>query len=85
MTTSPLSLAFAETVRRLRTQRGLSQEPLAELTGLDRTYVSGIERGRRNVTLSTVERLVPALAPTQTELLQELCRTLHAQTLPAEP
>ena len=42
---------FGEQIRLLRTESGLSQEKLAELCGMDRTYISGIERGIRNVSL----------------------------------
>jgi transcriptional regulator with XRE-family HTH domain len=59
-TRDPLS-GFARRLRQLRTERGLSQEKLAERAGLDRTYVSGCERGRRNATLRTLARLAAAL------------------------
>jgi transcriptional regulator with XRE-family HTH domain len=55
--------AFGRTVRRLRQSQGLSQERLAEMTGLDRTYISGVERRHRNVSLDTAERFVPVRAP----------------------
>ena len=57
----PLLSTFARRVRQRRIELGLSQEKLAELSGLDRTYISGIERGVRNPTLSTAERLAQAL------------------------
>ena len=56
-----LSKRFGARVRELRHDQGLSQEALAERAGLDRTYVSGVERGVRNPTLSTIERLALAL------------------------
>lgn len=52
---------FGSRVRLLRKQAGLSQEGLAEAAGLHRTYVSGIERGQRNVGLDNVVRLARAL------------------------
>jgi transcriptional regulator with XRE-family HTH domain len=52
---------FGREIRRLRLARNLSQEALAFEAGLDRTYVSGIERGLRNPTLSTMHRLAVAL------------------------
>jgi transcriptional regulator with XRE-family HTH domain len=55
--------AFGRTVRRLRQSQGLSQERLAEMTGLDRTYISGVERRHRNVSLDTAVRFVPVRAP----------------------
>lgn len=52
---------FGHRLRRLRTERGLSQEQLAHLAELDRTYVSSCEAGRRNVSLKTIVRLASAL------------------------
>jgi transcriptional regulator with XRE-family HTH domain len=49
-------------LRKLRLQKGISQENLAELAGLHRTYVSGVERGERNISLVNIERLARALA-----------------------
>jgi transcriptional regulator with XRE-family HTH domain len=54
-------LAVGLAVRRARYQRGCSQEELAELADLDRTYISGLERGLRNPALSTLRRLADAL------------------------
>ncbi|HEY3317203.1 MAG TPA: helix-turn-helix transcriptional regulator [Coriobacteriia bacterium] len=52
---------FGRRVQELRRQRGLSQEKLGELAELDRTFVSSIENGRRNVTLGTIGKLARAL------------------------
>ena len=52
---------FGGRVREHRVRRGLSQEHLADLAGLDRTYVSGVERGRRNLSLRNICRLAAAL------------------------
>lgn len=54
-------VAFGRAVRQLRLERGLSQERLAELAGLHRTYVADVERGTRNVGLRNVDRLASAL------------------------
>lgn len=48
-------------VRALRERAGFSQEELADRAGLDRTYVSGIERGRRNPSVKSLQRVVAAL------------------------
>lgn len=53
--------AFGARVRELRTGHGWSQEDFAHRANLDRTYVSGIERGQRNPTLDIVYRLAQTL------------------------
>ena len=57
-------------VRRLRERAGLAQEAFAHEAGLDRTYVSGIERGVRNVTVATLLRIADALGTTPGALLR---------------
>ncbi len=51
-------------VQHLRHDQGLSQEELADRAGLHRTYVSGVERGVRNPTLTVIDRLARALGVT---------------------
>jgi transcriptional regulator with XRE-family HTH domain len=63
-------LAFGERLRELRAARELSQEALAFEAGLDRTYVSSVERGKRNVSLITIHRLAAALDVGPDELLR---------------
>jgi transcriptional regulator with XRE-family HTH domain len=60
---------LARRLRFLRAERGLSQEALAELADLHRTYVGSIERRERNVSLDNVERLATALKVDIVELL----------------
>ena len=57
------------TSERRRLARGLSQEGFADLLGVHRTYMGGLERGERNVTLRTVERLAQRLGVPADELL----------------
>lgn len=52
---------FGRRLREIRHQRNLSQEELAELAGIDRTYVGGVERGERNLSVLNVKRLADAL------------------------
>lgn len=52
---------FGEVLRLLRSQRGLTQQSLAERCDLDETYISLLERGRRQPTLSTIVALAKAL------------------------
>lgn len=68
---SDLRSSFGAAIRATRTRKGWSQERLADETGLDRTYVSSLERGRRNPTLTTQERLAHALGTTLHELIKE--------------
>jgi transcriptional regulator with XRE-family HTH domain len=56
-------------VRRLREAKGWSQEDYAERAGIHRTYVSDIERGRRNPTITVVEKLAKPLGVTTGGLL----------------
>lgn len=56
-------------VKRLREAKGLSQEELAFQADMHRTYVSGIERGKRNPTVTVLERLARPLGVTAGELL----------------
>jgi len=65
-------LNFGSRVRELRKAKGLSQEAFASLCGLDRTYISGIERGVRNVSLANINVLSKALGISISELMQEL-------------
>ncbi len=53
--------AVASTIRHFRKQADMSQEALADKADLDRTYISGIERGVRNITLDSLEQIIVAL------------------------
>lgn len=57
-------------VRRIRTERGWSQEELAFESGLHRTYISGIERGARNPTVTVIAELAEALKVAPADLLR---------------
>ena len=60
--------AFGERIRTLRSQQGLSQEEFAHKVGLDRTYIGGVERGERNVSLDNIHRIAEALEVSTSEL-----------------
>lgn len=66
--------AFGAAVRLLREKSGISQENLAERADLDRTYVSGVERGVRNPTLRIIEKLAVALGVSSVKLFEEAAR-----------
>ncbi len=62
---------FAENLREARLAKGLSQEALAELATLHRTYVGSVERAERNVSIDNIERLAAAVGVALPELLRE--------------
>lgn len=62
---------FAQRLRQIRQIRGLSQEELADMAGLHRTYVGSVERSERNVSIDNMERLAKALEVDITELLRK--------------
>jgi len=69
---NPKLRAFGAAVRRRRESLGLSQERLAEHAGLHRTYVGGVERGERNVSLVNILRIAKALKTTASDLLESV-------------
>lgn len=56
-----IKVAYGKNVRLIRKDKGISQEKLAELSELDRTYISDIENGKRNVSIETVFKIADAL------------------------
>ncbi|HHY0591006.1 helix-turn-helix domain-containing protein [Vibrio alginolyticus] len=56
-----ISKEFGARVKNLRSSRGLSQKNLADITGLSRSYISGIEQGERNISLSNINKLALGL------------------------
>lgn len=59
---------FGERVRELRKKKKLSQEALALICGLDRSYVGGVERGERNISLINIHKIAEALGVDAKEL-----------------
>ena len=61
---------FAENLRKARLAKKLSQEDLAELSGLHRTYVGSVERAERNVSIDNMERLSAAVGVSLPDMLK---------------
>ena len=59
--TSGILTGFGLAIRELRLERQISQEALADICGLHRTYVSDIELGKRNISLENIEKIANAL------------------------
>jgi transcriptional regulator with XRE-family HTH domain len=57
-------------VKRIRQEKGLTQEQLAELSGFSQQYLSGLEQGRRNPTIVSIYELATALGVGHVELVQ---------------
>ncbi|MDD1607968.1 MAG: helix-turn-helix transcriptional regulator [Methylococcaceae bacterium] len=56
-----IKFKFGCTIKKLRTEKGISQEKLAELSNLHRTYIGSLEMGKRNVSLENINKLAIAL------------------------
>lgn len=74
MTEEALAKRFGVLLRRLRLERGYSQERFGEVAGLHRTYIGMVERGETNVTLATAYKLAGALGIGLSSILAELER-----------
>ena len=65
----PLRLRLARNLVNLRYARNISQATLAQLCGLDRSYIGSIEQARRNVSVDTIDRIADALGVDAQSLL----------------
>ena len=68
----PILVAFGHLVRKLRKEKGYSQEAFADLCDIDRSYMGGVERGERNLALLNIERIVAALEIKPSAFFKEL-------------
>jgi transcriptional regulator with XRE-family HTH domain len=68
---SDVQVLFGKRLREIRERVGVSQEKLADLAKLHRTYVSSVERGKRNISLVNIERLAHALGVSLAELMPD--------------
>lgn len=66
----PAKSQLGSTIRRRRTELGLSQESLADACGLHRTYIGSIERGERNISLDNIVKIARALQTQPSVLLE---------------
>ncbi len=62
---------LAQNIKKARLNKNLSQEVLAELSGLHRTYIGSVERGERNISIDNIERIANALNTTVINLFME--------------
>lgn len=69
MKTDERMIAFGKRIREVRRSKGISQEKLAELAGIDRSYMGNIERGEKNITLKKVYEICDALKVDIKELI----------------
>ena len=69
---SDIAKAVGQRIRNYRTQKGLSQEKLAELSGCHPTYIGQLERGEKNATLESIERITAALGISLSKLFEKL-------------
>lgn len=69
MVEGDLQRTVGKNLRAYRQERGLSQEAFADLVGVHRTYMGGLERGERNLTLRSVERIAEVVEVDVMELL----------------
>ncbi|HDC4435719.1 TPA: helix-turn-helix transcriptional regulator [Klebsiella quasipneumoniae] len=67
----PRLVAFGEQVRQIRKEKGLSQEALADLAGIDRSYMGHIERGDQNITLTKIYQISEALRVSVSDLISD--------------
>ena len=69
---SDIAKAVGQRIRNYRTQKGFSQEKLAELSGCHPTYIGQLERGEKNATLESIERITAALGISLSKLFEKL-------------
>lgn len=75
VSTKDIQSSFGQAVRRLRSRRNISQEQLAHDSGLDRSYIGGVERAERNPSLVAIEKIARGLDVSLAELFVECANT----------
>ena len=79
---NPILVSFGNSIRKLRAKKNLSQRELAERSGLDTSYISGIERGVRNASLKSLEKVAMGLGCSIAETCKDLDKLDLAKCLP---
>lgn len=79
---SELSKLIGQRIRNYRTQQKLSQEKLAELSGCHPTYVGQVERGEKNATLESIEKITSALNISLSQLFEKLGNEETSDNIP---
>ena len=69
---SEILIKYGQAVRKIRLEKGISQEMLADLSGLHRTYMSDVELGKRNVSLENIDRIASALDVSISEIFKQI-------------
>ena len=65
-----ISRKLGENLKRVRDDKGMTQGDISRALGMDRSYISGVEKGKRNITIANVEKLAEALGVSPDELLK---------------
>lgn len=82
---STIAKSIGKRIRNYRTQQGLSQEKLADLSGCHPTYIGQLERGEKNATLESIERIAVALNISLSTLFEKLgCKEDGERDIPLE-
>ncbi len=79
---SELSKLIGQRIRNYRTQQKLSQEKLAELSGCHPTYIGQVERGEKNATLESIEKIASALNIPLSQLFEKLDEREKSDSIP---
>lgn len=80
---SDIAKAVGQRIRNYRMNQGLSQEKLAELSGCHPTYVGQLERGEKNATIESIERITAALSISLSKLFEKLgSQNIETQDIP---
>ena len=82
---SDITKVLGQRIRNYRTAKGLSQEKLAELSGCHPTYIGQIERGEKNATIESIEKVASALGVSLSRLFEKLGgQEDHANDIPLQ-